>query len=127
VSECILPSWVLSTSQHQFTAMSSRLTSTQRSIPFCTSYFYDPWTLPSPTSSCEGQSHVGMAMPLSVTKIGYQVVLDSSADPDPVTSPTNEEDPILRPVWATSFSCLHDCLDETLLSDCNRDCVSICS
>jgi hypothetical protein len=35
-------------------AMSNRLTSTERFIPFCTSYFSDPWTLPSSTSSCEG-------------------------------------------------------------------------
>jgi hypothetical protein len=52
-----------------------------------------------------------------VTEIAYQSVLDSSADPDLVTSPMNEEDLVLRPVWATLFSCLHDCLDETFLSD----------
>jgi hypothetical protein len=73
--------------------------------------------LPSPTSSCEGQLHAGMAMPLSVAEIAYQAVLDSSADPDPITSQTDEEDPVLRPVWATSLSCSHDFLDETLPSD----------
>jgi hypothetical protein len=97
--------------------MSSRPTSAGRSIPFRTSYFSDPWTLPSPTSSCEGQLHVGMAMPLSAVEIVYQVVLDSSIDPDPVTSQTNEEDLVLRPVWATSLSCSHDFLDETSPSD----------
>ena len=56
-------------------------------------------------------------MLLSASKIVYQVVLDSSADPDLVTSPTDEEDPVLRPVWTTSLSCLHDCLDETLTSN----------
>jgi hypothetical protein len=65
----------------------------------------------------EGQLHAGMAMPLSTVEIVYQVVLDSSADPDPVTSPTDEEDPVLRPVWATSLSCSHDFLDETFPSD----------
>jgi hypothetical protein len=64
-------------------------------------------------SSCEGKLHDGMAMPLSTEEIAYQVVLDSSADPDPVTSQTDEEDPVLRPVWATSLSCSHDFLDET--------------
>jgi hypothetical protein len=84
---------------HHVYAMSIRPILTGRSIPFCTSYFSDLWTLPSPTSSFEGQLHVGLAMPLSTTKIVYQYVLDSSADP--VTSPTYEEDPVLRPVWAT--------------------------
>jgi hypothetical protein len=102
---------------HHVYAMSSRPASTGRSIPFRTSYFSDPWTLPSPTSSGEGQLHAGMAMPLSAVEIAYQVVLDSSVDPDPVTSPTDEEDPVLRPVWATSSSCSHDFLDETLPSD----------
>jgi hypothetical protein len=83
---------------HHVYAMTSRPASTWRSIPFRTSYFSDPWTLPSPTSSGEGQFHVGMAMPLSTTKIAYQAVLQYSTDLDPVTSPTDEEDPILRPV-----------------------------
>jgi hypothetical protein len=58
-----------------------------------------------------------MDMPLSVAEIAYQVVLESSVDPDPVTSPMDEEDPILRPVWATSLSCLHDFLDDTFPLD----------
>jgi hypothetical protein len=105
-----------STPNHHIYAMSSSPASTERSIPFRTSYFSDPWTLPSPTSSCEGQSHVGMAMPLSITEIMYQFVLDSSIDLDLVTSKTDEEDPALRPVWATSLSCSHDFLDETFPS-----------
>jgi hypothetical protein len=70
---------------HHIYAMSSRFASSMRSIPFRTSYLNDPWTLPSSTESCEGQSHTGMAMPLSTTKIAYQAFLDSSVDPDPVT------------------------------------------
>jgi hypothetical protein len=31
--------------------------------------------------------------------------------------PTDKEDPVLRPVWATSLSCLHDFPDETFPSD----------
>jgi hypothetical protein len=58
-----------------------------------------------------------MAMPLSTMKIVYQVILDSYADLDPVTSSTDEEDPILRPVWATSLSCSHDFLDGNFPSD----------
>jgi hypothetical protein len=93
---------------HHIYAMSSRSASSMRFVPFRTSYFNDPWTLPSSTASCEGQSHTGMAMPLSTTEIVYQVVLDSSVDPDPVTSQTDEEDPVLKPVWATSSSCSRD-------------------
>jgi hypothetical protein len=40
------------TSSHHIYAMSSRPASIGRSIPFCTSYFSDPWTLPSSTTSC---------------------------------------------------------------------------
>jgi hypothetical protein len=55
-----------------------------------------------------------MAIPLSVVEITYQVVLDSFANTDPVTSHTNEEDPVLKPIWVASSSCSHDCLDDTL-------------
>jgi hypothetical protein len=102
---------------HHVYAMSSRLDSAERSIPFRNSYFSDPWTLPSMTSSIEGQSHDGMAMPLSAVEIVYQSILDSFAGPNPVTSQMDEEDPVLRPVWATSLSCSHDLLYETFPLD----------
>jgi hypothetical protein len=99
-----------SASNHQVYAMSSRHVSTGRSIPFRTSYFDDLWTLPSPTLPCEGQSHAGMAMPLSTVEITYQAIHNSFTDPNPVPSPIDEEDLMSRPVWATSLSCSHDCL-----------------
>jgi hypothetical protein len=102
---------------HHIYTMSSRPVSSKRSVPFRTSYFNDPWTLPSLTASCEGQSHARMSMPLSVAEIAYQDVLDSSADPNPITSQTDEEDIFLKPVWASSSSCSHDYLDETFPSD----------
>jgi hypothetical protein len=68
-------------------------------------------------TSCEDQSHYGMAMPLSTKNIVYQVILDSFADQDPITSHSNEEDPILEPMWATFSSCSHECLDDTFPSD----------
>jgi hypothetical protein len=71
---------------HHVYTMSSRLSSAKRSFPFFTSYFSDPWTLPSPTSMIEGPSLAGMDMPLSAAKIAYQSILDSSTDPDPITS-----------------------------------------
>jgi hypothetical protein len=58
-----------------------------------------------------------MAMPLSVANIVYQVVLDSFVDPDPIPSPMDEENLMSRHVWATSLSCSHDFLNETLPSD----------
>jgi hypothetical protein len=71
---------------HHVYAMFSRLASAGRSIPFRTSYFSDPWTLPCSTLSCEGQLHADIAMTLSIVEIVYQFVLDSSANLDPVTS-----------------------------------------
>jgi hypothetical protein len=102
---------------HHIYTMSSRLISSERSVPFRTSYFNDPWTLPSLTVSYEGRSHAGMAMPLLATEIAYQAILESSANPDPITSQTDEEDLVLKTVWATSLSCSHDFLDETFPSD----------
>jgi hypothetical protein len=57
-----------------------------------------------------------MGMTLLATEIAYQAVLDSSTDLDHVPSPTDEEDPTFRLVWATSLSCSHDFLDGTLPS-----------
>jgi hypothetical protein len=102
---------------HHIYAMSSRSASSMRFVPFHTSYFKDPWTLPSLTSSCEVQSHTGMEMPLSVVEIVYQIVLDFVTDPDPVSSQTDEEDHVLKPVWATSSYFSHDFLNDTLPSD----------
>jgi hypothetical protein len=102
---------------HHVYAMSSRPISKERSISFHTYYFNDPWNLTSSNSSCEGQSHARMAMPLSTTEIVYQDVLDSSIDYDPVTSPTDEEDPFIKFFWATLLSCSHDFLDDTFPSN----------
>jgi hypothetical protein len=71
---------------HHIYAMSSRSTSSMRFVPFRTSYFNYPWTLPFLSASCEGQSHTRMAMPLSVEEIAYHAFLDSNVDPDLVAS-----------------------------------------
>ena len=55
-------------------------------------------------------------MPPSTIEIVYQVVLDSSVDPNPITSQTDEENHVLEPVWATSSPYSRDFLDETLTS-----------
>jgi hypothetical protein len=92
-----------SVSNHHVYVMSNRPVSTRRSIPFHTSYFNVLWTLPSPTLSSEGQSHGGMDMPLLGAKIAYQVVLESSADPDHVPLPTDEEDLVSSPCGPLHF------------------------
>jgi hypothetical protein len=71
---------------HHISSLSIRSSSSIGSVPFHTSYFKDPWTLPSPTMSYEGHSHIGMAMPLSTTEIAYQDFIDSIVDLDPVSS-----------------------------------------
>jgi hypothetical protein len=67
---------------HHIYSISSRSSSSMRSIPFYTSYFNDPWTLPSLNMSFEGQSHIGMAIPVSVIEVAYQVVLNTTDDLD---------------------------------------------
>jgi hypothetical protein len=52
---------------HHIYAISSGSSSSMRFVPFLTLYFNDPWALPSPTMSCEGQSYIWMVMPLSTT------------------------------------------------------------
>jgi hypothetical protein len=101
---------------HHIYAMSSRSSLSIRYVPFCTSYFNNPWTLPSSNISFEGQSHIEMEILLSVAEIAYPTLLDSSVDPDPVSSQTNKEDPVLEPVWATLSYFSHYFLDDTLPS-----------
>ena len=48
----LMSTFNFSTLSHNVYSMSSRPISTGRPIYFCTSYFSDPWTLPSPNSSC---------------------------------------------------------------------------
>jgi hypothetical protein len=63
----LMGTFKFSTPTHLIYTMSSTPASVEKSIPFLTSYFSDPWTLPFPPSSIEGQSHAGMAMQLSTT------------------------------------------------------------
>jgi hypothetical protein len=41
---------------------------------FHTTYFNDPWILPSPSTTMEGTGHHGMAMPLFMEKVVYSIV-----------------------------------------------------
>jgi hypothetical protein len=101
---------------HHIHAISSRYSLPMRSIHFRTSYFNDPWTLTSLTMSCKGQSHIGMEIPLSLTEVPYQDILNTIVDPDPFSLQMDEEYLILDPVWVTQSSCSHELLNDTLPS-----------
>jgi hypothetical protein len=61
-------------------------------LSFCTTYFIDSWTLPSPSAMMEGTGNHGMDMHLSVTKVAYSIVQQASFDPDSTSA--HELDPI---------------------------------
>jgi hypothetical protein len=82
---------------------------------FRTTYFNDPWTLPSPSSSMEGTGNPGMDIPLSVTKVAYSIVQQASSDLDP--TPTQELDPVLEPIWAQGSLTNTNYLDLVFPSD----------
>jgi hypothetical protein len=48
----------------------------------CTTYFIDPWTLPSPSALMEGIGNPGMSMPLSMTEVAYYIVQQTSINPN---------------------------------------------
>jgi hypothetical protein len=72
-------------------------------------YFYDLWTLPSPSTTIEGTGHHGMAMPLSTTEVAYSVVQQDSVDPN--LTPAQKLDPVLEPAWAQGSSTDTNSLD----------------
>jgi hypothetical protein len=41
---------------------------------FCTTYFEDPWILPSPSATMDETGHSSMSMPLSVAEVVYSLV-----------------------------------------------------
>jgi hypothetical protein len=53
---------------------------------FKTSYFEDPWVLPSLSESIKGLGHVRMTMPLSSIEIYYQVIYQTTTDSNPTYS-----------------------------------------
>jgi hypothetical protein len=65
---------------------------------FRASYFHDSWNLPSSSALMEGIGNLGMAIPLSMTEVAYNIIQQASTNPDP--APSQELDPVLEPVWA---------------------------
>jgi hypothetical protein len=82
---------------------------------FRTSYFNDPWILPSPSASMEGVGNPGMDMPLSIAEVAYSIVQQASTNPD--LAPPQELDPVLEPIWAQDSLATHDPLDLVFPSD----------
>jgi hypothetical protein len=82
---------------------------------FRTTYFNDPWILPSPSDTMEATGHAGMSTPLSAAEVAYSLVQQTSATPDPI--PTQELDPLLEPIWAQNSLVDTDSLDLVLPSD----------
>jgi hypothetical protein len=63
---------------------------------FCTTYFQDLWTLPSPSTTMDETGQAGMAMPLSAAEVAYSLVQQTSVTLDLI--PTQELDPLLEPI-----------------------------
>jgi hypothetical protein len=82
---------------------------------FRTTYFQDPWTLPSPSDTMDATGHAGMSTPLSTAEVAYSLVQQTSATPDP--TPAQELDPIPEPIWAQGSLAITDLLDLVLPSD----------
>jgi hypothetical protein len=82
---------------------------------FRTTYFDDPWILPSPSATMDGTGHPGMSMPLSVAEVAYSLVQQTSAHTDP--TPAQEFDPLLEPIWAQGSLAHTDSLDLVLPFD----------
>jgi hypothetical protein len=82
---------------------------------FRTTYFQDPWILPSPSATMDETGHSGMSMPLSAAEVVYSLVQQASANPDP--TPARELDPLPEPNWAQDSLATTDSLDLVLPSD----------
>jgi hypothetical protein len=84
-------------------------------LSFRTTYFDDPWILPSPFPTMDGTGHPGMSMPLPTTEVVYSLVQEDSANPNPTSA--QEFNPLLEPIWAQGSFTDTDSLDLVLPSD----------
>jgi hypothetical protein len=82
---------------------------------FRTTYFQDPWILPSPLAMMDETGHTGMSMPLLATEVAYFFFQKTSANLDP--TPAQELEPLLEPIWAQDSLATTDSLDLVLPSD----------
>jgi hypothetical protein len=82
---------------------------------FHTTYFEDPWILPSPSATMDETRHSDMSMPLLAAEVAYSLVQQASANPD--LTLTQELDPLLEPIWAQGSLATINLLDLVLPSD----------
>jgi hypothetical protein len=82
---------------------------------FHTTYFEDPWILPSPSATMDKTWHPIISMPLSVIEVAYSLVQQASAHTD--LTPAQELDPLLEPIWAQGSLANIDSLDLVLPYD----------
>jgi hypothetical protein len=82
---------------------------------FRTTYFEDPWILPSPSATMDETGNSGMSMPLSTAEVAYSLVQQASANPDLTLA--QELDPLPEPIWAQGSLATTDLLDLVLPSD----------
>jgi hypothetical protein len=81
----------------------------------CTTYFEDPWILPSPLATMDETRHPTMSTPLSAAEVVYSLVQQASANTDP--TPAQELDSLLELIWAQGSLANTDSLDLVLPSD----------
>ena len=60
-------------------------------------YYYDPWSLPSPSTLDEYARYTRMEMSLSIENIVYQATFDPVVGPDPSYPQMKNEDLIELP------------------------------
>jgi hypothetical protein len=82
---------------------------------FRTTYFQDPWILPSLSDTMDVTGHAGMSTPLSAAEVAYSLVQQNLATLDPI--PTQELDPLFEPIWAQDSLIDTDSLDLVFPSD----------
>jgi hypothetical protein len=82
---------------------------------FRTTYFEDPWIIPSPSATMDETGHSGMSMLLSVIEVAYSLVQQDLANSD--LTPAQELDPLLEPIWAQGSLANVNSLDLVLPSN----------
>jgi hypothetical protein len=84
-------------------------------LSFRTTYFSDPWNLPSPSALMDGTGHPGMPMPLSTVEVAYSIFQQASTNPD--LTPAQELDLVLEPILDQGSLSTTDSLDLVFPSD----------
>jgi hypothetical protein len=82
---------------------------------FCTTYFDDPWILPSPSAMMDGTGHPNMSMLLTAAKVAYSLVQQTSTNT--YLTPAQELDPLLEPIWVEVSLASINSLDLVFPSD----------